>query len=36
MNNAPPISKLILLIIIVLPLEILVLILMDFERVEDT
>lgn len=36
MNNAPPISKLILLIIIVLPLEILVLRLMDFERVEDT
>lgn len=36
MNNVPPISKLILLIIIVLPLEILVLILMDFERVEDT
>lgn len=36
MNNVPPISKLILLIIIVLPLEILVLRLMDFERVEDT
>lgn len=36
MNNAPPISKLILLIIIVLPLEILVLRLMDFERIEDT